>query len=107
MTLSNNMEPIINDAPEPEIFGAVDEEPAEEATLPAPLAPQDAHPGVDVEVPGLGVGWIVKAEESKIVVRIEGPDTPPGRDHPLLLGRDEVLRTDVPPVCPIPQRALT
>ncbi|MCW2548423.1 MAG: dinB, partial [Mycobacterium sp.] len=96
----------LDDAPEPTILGALDEEPSEEAALPAPLEPQDAHAGVDVEVAGRGAGWIVKVDESKLVVRIEGPDTPPGRDYPLVLGRDEVLRTNVPPVSPIPQRAL-
>ena len=96
----------LDDSPEPQILGAVDEEPAEELALPTPLLQQDAHPGVDVEVPGLGVGWIVKVDEPEVVVRVEGPDTPPGRDHPLLLGTDEVLRTHVPPVCPIPQRTL-
>jgi DNA polymerase-4 len=94
----------LDDAPEPEVFGAVDEEAPQELALPTPLLPQDAHPGVDVEVPGLGIGWLVKVEEAKLVVRIEGPNTPPGRDHPLVLGTDEVLRTHVPPVCPIPQR---
>jgi DNA polymerase-4 len=95
----------LDDAPEPRILGAVDDDPNEDVALPAPLQPNDAHPGVDVEVAGRGAGWIVKVDESKLVVRLEGPDTPPGRDYPLLLGRDEILRTSVPPVSPIPRRA--
>ncbi len=76
----------------------------DEPSLPAPLAISDAYPGTDVEVPGLGAGWVVAIEGPAITVRIEGPDTPPGRDHQLVLGRDTVLRTHAPPVRPIPQR---
>jgi DNA polymerase IV len=79
-------------------------EPAgDDSDLPAPLVPEHVHPGVDVYVPGLGAGWIVSASGPALTVRIEGPDTTPGNDHPLLLGRDEVLRSPVPAVRPIPQ----
>ncbi len=77
------------------------EEIAEEFSLPAPLRPDDAHPGTDVEVPGLGAGWLVRISDDQLTVRIEGPTTPPGRDHRLVLGRDDVLRVAPPPVAPV------
>jgi DNA polymerase-4 len=69
--------------------------------LPAPLEPADVTPGLDVEVPGLGAGWIVAAEEADVTVRIEGPQTAAGKDHRLRLGEREILRTAAPPVCPV------
>ncbi len=84
-------------------------DPEDDATtgpdLPAPLDPAGAAPGIDVLVPGLGTGWIVSVEEPDLTVRIEGPQTPPGRDHRLQLGRNEVLRSAAPPVCPVPARS--
>jgi DNA polymerase-4 len=97
----------LDDAPDPEDFGELDEDMPDELALPAPLTPGNAHQGTDVQVPGLGTGWIVKIDETKIVVRIEGPDTPPGRDHQLEIGRDEVLQAPVPAVSPIRQRVQT
>ncbi len=69
-----------------------------EVTLPAPLDEAAGYPGVDVDVDGLGAGWIVSADGPRLTVRIEGPDTPPGRDHAVLLGRDGVRQTAPPPV---------
>ncbi len=69
--------------------------------LPAPLEFANAVPGIDVLVPGLGAGWIVAAHESELTVRIEGPQTPPGKDYRLRLGRDEILRSAAPAVCPV------
>jgi DNA polymerase IV len=69
--------------------------------LPAPLDAADVTPGIDVEVPGLGAGWIVAAAEAELTVRIEGPQTAPGKDHRLRLGEREILRTAAPPVCPV------
>ena len=90
----------LDDAPETEDL--LDAEPERaEPSLPRPLLESDVHQGIDVEVPGLGAGWIVRAEGAAITIRIEGPDTPPGRDHQVHLGRDEVLRTDPPPVAAI------
>lgn len=76
----------------------------DEAALPAPLVPGQAEPGTDVEVPRLGTGWVVSVNGPQLTVRIEGPDTAPGTDHQLLLGRDQVLRTAAPPVRPVTQR---
>src|SRR5207237_254198 len=60
-----------------------------------------AFPGLDVLVPGLGAGWVVAIRDTRLTVRIEGPQTPPGKDHELELGRDEILRQGAPPVCPV------
>ncbi len=99
LTLGLDEPPAPNDGaeaePEPE---------AQEPDLPTPLLPEHVHAGVDVHVARLGAGWIVKASGPELTVRIEGPDTPPGQDHQLQLGRDEVLRTAVPPVRPVAQR---
>ncbi len=89
---------------------AGDIEPDEEDTgpeLPAPLRPDDVHPGIDVRVAGLGDGWIVRLDGEQLTVRIEGPDTPPGREYRLHwpdpdAGR--VLRIAPPGVVSIPAR---
>jgi DNA polymerase-4 len=90
-----------------DVVGSSDAEPepsSEEYELPTPLAADQVHLGVDVEVPGIGAGWIVSADLPDLTVRVEGPDTPPGADHKVVLGRDEILRVPVPPVSPVPQR---
>ena len=83
--------------PAPDDVPALVQEPGE-AALPAPLQEAAAHPGIDVEVAGLGAGWVVAADGPRLTVRIEGPDTPPGRDHTVLLGREGVQQIGPPPV---------
>lgn len=72
-----------------------------EPALPAPLPQDGAFVGLDVIVPGLGAGWITAILDAGLTVRIEGPQTPPGKDHQLEFRREEILRGPVPPVCPV------
>jgi DNA polymerase-4 len=92
-----------DDAPEAvDDLSGHDDEPFSGPQLPAPLEPGTAFAGMDVLVPGLGAGWVVAVAEPELTVRVEGPLTPPGKDHRLQLGRDEILRGATPPVCPVP-----
>ncbi len=92
-------EPAGADSPDPE-----DDATATGPGLPAPLEAAAAAPGIDVHVPGLGDGWVVAVKETELTVRFEGPQTPPGTDHRLQLGRDEILRIAPPPVRPVQPR---
>jgi DNA polymerase-4 len=85
----------LEDLAEPE------DEPTSDPSLPAPLEPGSVGVGTDVLVPGLGAGWVVAIDDADLTVRIEGPLTPPGTDHRLQIGRDEILRSPPPPVCPV------
>ena len=57
-------------------------------------APGYARQEVARLVPGLGPGWVVAVDDGDLTVRIEGPLTPPGRDHRLRFARDPNRQCD-------------
>jgi DNA polymerase-4 len=93
-------------------FSAADSGDAESSNeavqvLPAPLTATTAWPGVDVDHPEYGAGWVYAVgapAQSMVTVRFEGPGTGPGRDRTFDLSR-AALRLVMPPQ-PQPPRKL-
>jgi DNA polymerase-4 len=87
-----------------DVPGRMDAEEPDGPQLPAPLTEADIHPGIDVHIVGLGDGWLVAQKDEQLTVRIEGPTTPAGVDHRVILGRDEIFQISPPAVHPLPQK---
>ena len=75
------------------------DEPSEDApaTL-GLLTEENARPGLDVEHPSLGRGWVVHVRGHRATVRFESVDTPPARSQVVDLETDPLLL--VPPLTP-------
>lgn len=75
------------------------DEPSEDApaTL-GLLTEENARPGLDVEHPSLGRGWVVHVRGHQATVRFESVDTPPARSQVVDLETDPLLL--VPPLTP-------
>jgi len=76
------------------------DEPSEDApaTLGLLLTEENARPGLDVEHPSLGRGWVVHVRGHQATVRFESVDTPPARSQVVDLETDPLLL--VPPLTP-------
>jgi DNA polymerase-4 len=60
------------------------------------LTEENARPGLDIEHPTLGRGWVVHVRGRQATVRFESVDTPPARSQVLDLDADPLLL--VPPL---------
>ncbi|WP_421741741.1 DNA polymerase IV [Cellulomonas sp.] len=83
-----------DDEPAPPVDDDLDDTPA---TL-GLLTEENARPGLDVEHPSLGRGWVVHVRGRQATVRFESVDTPPARSQVVDLDTDPLLL--VPPLTP-------
>ena len=79
-----------------------DEEPddADEELLPTPLTLHSVAVGLDVSHPDHGAGWVMRSEDGVVIVRFEGPGTPPGPERTFDIRRELLMRVSPPEPCP-------
>lgn len=70
--------------------------PAEDPSQARPLTEENARPGLDIEHPTRGRGWVVHVRGREATVRFESVDTPPARSQVLDLDAEPLML--VPPL---------